>query len=179
RVSAAEGTNGVGANGVGAYGVSDAEGKLELKLPPGPYSILADPPRQDSHIVRTKTTMTVFDRPGEREQSYELEVNPGCVLTLEAVDADTGEGIPDVSFMVESDRSPGVRNTVQGSTAYVENSRTDASGKLRAVVEPGERTFSLGFVPASTGYRQEDLVAKVKLPAGKPASVRFELHKRE
>ena len=40
--------------------------------------------------VRTLTRLTVTDEPAE--QALEIRMNSGCVLILEAVDAETGRG---------------------------------------------------------------------------------------
>jgi hypothetical protein len=79
--------------------------------------------------------------------------------------------------MTEMDGRPGARTQVQPSTTYVEDARTGADGHLRAVVYPGERTYSLGYIPASTGYPPQLLEQRAKLPAGEMVVVRFELHK--
>ena len=158
-----------------AYGTTDAEGKLLVKLPPGEYRVQADPPRKGGNSVRTNTRLTVAEEPAE--QALKIRMNAGCVLILEAVDAETGRGVPDVTLMSSMDDLPGGGISVQSTTAYIDNPRTDADGRLRAVVNPGERTYSLGYIPESTGYRQQFQEKRVTLPAGETVVVRFELHK--
>jgi hypothetical protein len=170
---------GVGVSGDGntAYGVSDAEGKFALKLPPGEYSGHADPRDQgpSSAYVRTRTEFTVAAEPAE--QTFEVRVDPGCELILEAVDAETGQGIPGVGFMVQMDDLPNARTSVQSSTSTVDHPRTDASGRLRAVVYPGEREYYVGGIPLPAGYPHQSQSKLVKLPAGERVVVRFELRK--
>jgi hypothetical protein len=45
------------------------------------------------------------------------------------------------------------------------------------VVEPGERLYSVGYIPESAGYRRPSSEKRVILPAGGTATVRFELEK--
>jgi hypothetical protein len=161
RVSA-----GRGSAGPSASGTSDGAGKLLLRLPPGDYEIVADPTPGGADCVRTLSTVQVAAEPAE--QPLVVRVKPGCVLFLEVIDAKTGKGIPGVSFQWE-------RGTVQSRTG--DDPRSDAEGRLRVVVEPGEGTFWLGYVPKSSGYRWSSQEKRVVLPAGRTVTVRFELEK--
>jgi beta-lactamase regulating signal transducer with metallopeptidase domain/protocatechuate 3,4-dioxygenase beta subunit len=166
---------GVGGGGNLAQGVSDPEGKFFMRLPPGEYSGHAYPRDKGVAYVRTRTTFTVNAEPAE--QSLEVRLELGCVLILEAVDAETGRGIPGVGFMAQMDDPPNGRTSVQSTTWTVDNPRTDADGRLRAVVYPGEREYSMGNFPIPAPYRQEFQKQRASLPAGKTVVVRFELHK--
>ncbi len=109
------------------------------------------------------------------EQSFEIPVKRGCILFLEAVDAKTGKAVPGVSFLCERDDQPESRGTVQSRTGYIDNPVSDANGSLRAVVDPGGGTFTLGLIPESSGYRQNRQRQRIALPPGKTVTVRFEL----
>jgi hypothetical protein len=146
-----------------------------LRLPPGEYDVRADPPRRGSDCVRTLTRLTVADRPAD--QTQEVRVTRGCVLILEAVDETTGKGVPDVTFMEESVDHPGIWQSAQVSTAYVENARTDENGQLRAVVPPGKRTYAVGHIAELEGYPQQRPEKRVTLIGGETVKVRFKLHK--
>jgi hypothetical protein len=158
--------------GSSSHGKSDASGRVELKLPPADYYLLADPPR-DSPYVRTKDKLHVAKEPAV--QTRDLRVQPGCVLILEAIDEDTGKGIPGVTFL-SSSQDGNSWSFVQGSTVYVDNPRTDAAGRLRAVVYPGSGRYRINRVD---GYDPVDLDSEeVELPAGKTVTVRFKLRKK-
>ena len=144
RVSA-----GRGSAGPSASGTSDGEGKLLLRLPPGDYEIVADPTLNGADCVRTLSTLRVAAEPAE--QPLEVRVKPGCVLFLEVIDTKTGKGIPGVSFLCETASNPGTRGTVQSRTGTSDDPRSDAEGLLRAVVEPGEGTFSTRVCPRVLG----------------------------
>jgi RNA polymerase sigma factor (sigma-70 family) len=164
-----------GAAGSGANGVTDESGRLNLRLPPGDYDVMADPTEGGAEMVRTRSTLKVTDQPAE--QSLELPVKPGCVLILEAVDAETGDGIPAVEFMYEVDGGQGSRAQLQSRSGYIDNPRTDANGRLRAVVEPGERMYAVGRIAESSGYPLQDRQERVVLPAGQTVTVRFKLQR--
>ncbi len=172
RVSASEASS---ASASGANGEADVEGKLQFRLPPGGYGVTMDPATDDKNCVRTRSTFQVADAPAR--QSLELRINEGCILVLESVDAKTGKGIPGVTFMRELDDPPRARQPVQSRTDIVDHPRSDADGRLRAVVYPGEGVFSVWQVPESSGYREGREQKRVNLVAGQTVTVRFELEK--
>ncbi len=96
---------------------------------------------------------------------------------LEAVDAESGEGIPELTFDCERDDKKGTRWKVQRNTWYIDNPKTDANGRLRAVVAPGAGEFTLGYVPPTSGYKQSREQKRVKLIASETVAIRFELEK--
>jgi hypothetical protein len=104
---------------------------------------------------------------------------------LEAVDADTGKGIPNVAFKYEEQDKPGQWQRVQPSPLIADDARTDSSGKLRVIVRLGKRRYSAApFVTHQFGYElptgyklvKEEADA-VELPAGKAVKLRFEFRK--
>jgi hypothetical protein len=156
-------------------GRSDPLGNLLLKLPPGEYSATAYPPKGMDYVHKR----TEFTVKSERvEQSLEVRLAPGCVLILEAVDAETGRGVPGVGFMAQMDDQPTAMAEVRSTTTIVDHPRTDADGRLRAVVHPGERDYSVGNLPMPAGYRQQGQTKHVTLTAGETVVVRFELQKQ-
>ena len=76
-----------------------------------------------------------------------------------------------------STRSPESRTRVQSRSGFIDDPRSDANGRLRAVVEPGERTYAVGYIPESAGYRRPAPEKRVRLPAGGTVTVQFELEK--
>jgi len=162
-----------GPAGSAANGTTDADGNLVLRLPPGEYHVQTDPTAGGADIVRTLSTFKVTDQ--RAEQSLEVRVKPGCVLILEVVDAWTGRGVPGVEFRYEQDGEPDSSVAMQSRSGFIDNPRSNARGRLRAVVEPGERVYSVGRIPESTGYRQQNPRERVVLPAGKTVTARFKL----
>ena len=71
----------------------------------------------------------------------------------DAVDEDTGKAIPGVSFHSRSgdEQSWGF---VHASTVYVDTARTDAAGRLRAVVYPGSARYRIAPRPASENHSE-------------------------
>ena len=166
-----------GATGDGAWGTSGNSGKLTLKLPPGTYQLRGDPPI-GSEYVRTFQSFEVKDQPSE--QPVELQMNRGCVIVFKAIDADTGHGIPDVTFWYE--KTPGSRWQVQSDSSRINNPRTNDKGEMRVVAEPGKRRYGLGFTPTPDGYVVENPQDRVpgrelELKAAQTTVVEFKLHK--
>jgi hypothetical protein len=163
-------------SGSSTGGETDAEGNLTLKLPPGEYKICCDPKGTD--YVRTYGSLYV--KKDEAMELTRLKVEPGCIVTFKAIDATTGDGIPDVSFWYEKPESVGSRWGVQSNTWYIDNPRTNAKGELRAVVLPGTHLYGVGFEVLPNGYRPVEKMdqfrgRRLKLPAGESITVEFEL----
>jgi hypothetical protein len=172
------------ASGSYSHGVSDKEGKLVLKLPPGSYKLDGSPPKE-LDLIETTQDLEVNTAPGE--QPATLKIKLGCVLILKAIDADTGEGIPDVTFSVETTELPGGRPgrgwySVQSHTTRVDNPKTNAAGELRAVVPPGSRRYGVGFTVLPRGYQPVVFEDRrpgrlLELPAGKTVTAEYFLSK--
>jgi len=153
-----------------------------LRLPPGRYSLHLRPPREADYL-ETKAELNVSKTGGE---TVRVALPPACVVILQAVDADTGKGIPGVAFKYEDVNKPGQWNRVQLSTVYWNNPLTDASGKLRVIVPPGKRRFSAAPLTWQNGYALpkgyqliKDEMAPVELAAGKEVKLRFEFRKEK
>lgn len=138
------------ASGDSAHGKSDEQGNVLLRLPPGKYRLVGDPPNGEPY-VRSEQQIAVEDQPAEQQAVLKLQA--GTTLILKAIDADTGAGIPGVSFWYEMQEPKGGRTSVQSNTHYIDNPRTDAKGELHAVVYPGKRRYGIGFSPLPEGYR--------------------------
>ena len=164
-----------GSSGSQSYGISDAAGKLQLRLPPGDYELTADPTEGGAECLRTRATFRVVE--WQDQQALEVRVKPACVVILEAVDAKTGRGISGVQFAAEPEFMGrfGGRMSVQSRPGYIDNPRSDANGRLRAVVEPGKWVYSVGHIPESTGYRQQFPERRADLPARGTVTIRFRL----
>src|SRR5262245_3468332 len=167
------------ASGPYAFGKSDKDGKLQLKLPPGQYKLQGSPPRT-TDFVKTVEDLVVEQAPAE--QSARLRIDRGCVLILKAIDVDTGAGIREVSFWQELTDGRRGRRSVQSHTTMVDNPKSNAQGELRVVVEPGVRSFGVGFNPLPDGYDAVNAAdrmpgRRIDLPAGETVTEEFLLRK--
>jgi protocatechuate 3,4-dioxygenase beta subunit len=165
------------ATGDGGWGTSDKDGKLTLRLPPGQYQLEGDPPK-GAEYVRTIHAFQVKNEP--IEQPIELLMERGCVLIFKAIDADTGRGIPDVTFWYE--KTPGSRWQVQSNPSRVDHPQTNDKGEMRVVAEPGKRRYGIGFSPMPDGYVVVDSKdwgpgRELDLLAGKTIVEEFKLRK--
>src|SRR5262249_807083 len=154
-------------------GVTDAAGQLLLRLPPGEYRVVGDPPRTTDYIRTSQSLIVAKDL---AEQPLEFRMKAGCVLILEAVDEATGKGIPGLEFMQEAERFG--TSVVQRWTYYYDGTRTDDAGKFRAVVVPGKRRVQVADVHPA--YEPVDKDGKVvEMPAGKTVTVRFPMRRKK
>lgn len=145
-----------------AGGYSNEHGEVVLKLPPGRYGLSAMPDKATDELL-TFRELIVTDQPDDQNIEYRLE--RGCKLTLEAVDASTGKGIPGVSFF--------------SVPKWTGGPETDNTGASHLLVEPGVRQFA---VRTAEGYEFDfpgpAAMRDVKCEAGRTAHLQFRLKKK-
>ncbi len=128
------------ATGTVAGGTTDAEGRVDLDLPPGEHAgLYADPVGPDSRFLRTYLRpLVVADGPAE--QPIEFRMRAGVELRVEAVEADTGRGIPGVRFDIKADTPDGEWSRLQTPGIWTSaGASTDAEGRVRALLDPDRK----------------------------------------
>ncbi len=158
----------------GCVGATDDQGGATLRLRPGEYDLVIEPPLDAPY------------RPGRRSLKVgreavaeigDLKLDPAAVVTLEAIDAKTGAAIEGVRFQYETD-SGHERRGLASQLAIVHHPATDERGRLRAVVEPGRRRFFVESAPEGWEF-QGAPGAPLDLAAGRETTARFALAKVE
>ena len=186
------------ATGTVAGGTTDAEGRVDLDLPPGQYAgLCADPASADSRFLRTYLRpLVVADGPAV--QPLELKMRAGIELRIEAVDAETGRGIPDVRFEIKAETPGGVWARLQTPGIFTSaGAPTDAEGRVRVLLDPdrkGPRRVRVvgvglddptrppggqGALPRPLPYEAvEGLSDPFEATPGRPVTLRFLLRKK-
>jgi RNA polymerase sigma factor (sigma-70 family) len=159
--------------GSSARGTTDAKGRVALRLPPGEYQVVADPPG-DTDYVRTTDKLTVAK--AHAEQTLAVQVKPGCVVLFEVTDADTGKGFPKVQIL---QKRPDWHGWNKGDGLARVWPDTDDTGKLRVVLRPGKARFAVGRPWRLDRYQPAKVMETdwVDLPAGKTVTIPFKLNK--
>jgi hypothetical protein len=90
-----------------ADGRTDRSGKAEFTLAEGWYYVEIDSDRELPYLDRPvgfKTPPNLYSRMIKvgKEQAFEFNLADACKLTLRAVDADTGKGLPGAVFVTEN-----------------------------------------------------------------------------
>ncbi len=127
----------------GAIGTTDPEGRTTLSLPPGEYALRAEPPIGLPYRLAAGRVDVPAAPP---ESAVDLTLEPGAIVVLEAVDAASGRGLADIGFEFVPDNSAD-RQEVHSQTAFVDHPRTDDSGQVRVVMNPGRGHFVVGRTP--------------------------------
>jgi hypothetical protein len=158
----------------GGIGVTDADGRTTLQLRPGDYSFIAEPAFGSLDLPAHGSVLV---EKGLVSQFSDFVLPQGAAVIIEAVDAKTGAGVEGVGFNYETD-STRQRQELRSQTVVIDHPRTDETGRLRAVVEPGPRRFIITACPQGWKPRRNssDLL---DLTAGKETKVRFEFEKKE
>src|SRR4051812_32507275 len=98
--------------------------------------------------VLTEKNITVTKQTDEQEQTVSL--TRGAVVVIEAVETESGKGIPGADFLVGSDTNA-ERRDLSSQTVFVDHPVTNAEGKLQAVIAAGDYQFVVNTIPA--GYQ--------------------------
>lgn len=156
----------------GASAPTDGEGLATLALRPGSYTLRIEPPFGLRYRV-AEGAIKVGE--GGVAEPLRFALEPGAPVILEAVVAETGEGLAEVGFDSAVDASAD-RREVASRPAFVDHPRTDESGKFEAVLDPGSRRFFPGHIPL--GYESITRTSPVLvLSPDRIATARFEFRK--
>ncbi|MFT7616736.1 MAG: protocatechuate 3,4-dioxygenase beta subunit [Planctomycetota bacterium] len=152
-----------------SHGKTNAQGEVDLRLPLGTFTVSIDPPA-DTELIRTRHQIEIKDEPNQQEATLPLDV--AAIVTLEAVDSKTGEGIEGVSFQYENDKRRIMQ--VQRNLSYIDNPTTDKDGKLEVLMRPGAAKLMVGYI-GSKDHKSDHKFRHVELEGGKQITIRFKL----
>ncbi|HEY1599868.1 MAG TPA: M56 family metallopeptidase [Pirellulales bacterium] len=156
---------------VSASGKTDDHGAVSLILPSGKYELTIKPDRATpAGYLETKLPLAVSDAP--QEQSSVLRMPAGCTLEIEVVDADSGQGIPNIFIREVAKQDP------KGFAQVLIAGETDAAGKFRKLVPAGKHRYVPGVPPQYNVVVGSDPDLPIDLPGGKTVSLRFKLRKQ-
>jgi len=161
---------------------TDDQGRVTLRLPPGKYRTENLPARGTSYLV-TKGELVVGAKPPV--EPVVTRLRPAGVLEITVMDVETGSGIPDVDLWRQTDPN-GHREVlyfrsweVATRIAWVERPRTDARGKLRALVEPGKHRIGVGLESYPRSHEVvESGGQEVECRPGETVQLKFAMRKR-
>lgn len=161
---------------------SDEQGLAILKLPRGKYRMENWPARGTPYLV-TEDELVVGPNP--RTEPFVAKLRPAGIVEVTVVDAETGAGIADVDVWEQSDpngqREPLVFRSweVASRIAWRESPRTDAQGKLRALVEPQKRRIGVGLNSYPRGFKVVEAGGQeVECGPGETVRLKFTMRKR-
>ncbi|MFH1304084.1 MAG: TlpA disulfide reductase family protein, partial [Planctomycetota bacterium] len=149
---------------------SDSQGNARLQLLPGEYKLIAEP-APDLPFYFQSEQFVVSDKTGDVEHT--LKLRPAAIVILKAVNAQTGEPIPGISFNYETGSSD-QQLPVSTQTVFVDYPQTNAAGELQAFVVPGMKRFVVAD-PLALAQADDSRGELLKLTGGKVTEVRFEL----
>jgi RNA polymerase sigma factor (sigma-70 family) len=168
---------------------TDAEGRVSLRLPPGEYRLSLLPAYGTPYLVREDRF--VVDAADGPVKPVEATLEAACVLEVTVVDAETGEGISDVDLWEEAGpdstgRAPGSRDLlsfrsweVAGRIVHSDRPRTDAGGKLRALIGPGRHRIGVGLRSRPGGREVVDPEGRViEGQPGETLKLKFSMRRR-
>ncbi len=154
----------------GCVATTDAGGRAILRLRPGDYGLVIEPPAGDDHLP-ARDSFQVGQ--GEITEVNTSPLKPAAIVTMQARDAKTGDGVAGVQFRYETD-SDSRRRELQSQLGVVDHPATDGTGRLRAAVEPGRKRFFAAEVPQ--GWKLEGPPGRPAiLVAGRETTIRWSL----
>lgn len=171
----------------GSSGITDNDGKVNLRLSKGGYSVELLPRIGTPYLV----TNLDFSWPAENpEAPVEFRMHRAAVVEVHVVDEATGEGLPDVDFWSSEsvlDIEPAMKHRElhmfrsyerETRICHVERPRTDATGTLKANFEPGSYRIGVGLNAFPfKDYRLNSDGQPVILRAGETTKVTFKFRR--
>ncbi len=161
------------------------------QLTPGNYVLTANP-MEDSGYVTTYRTLEVTN--AIEPQSCLVEVERAALVQFEVVDADSGQGIPDLQFWM-TPRTPSQRQLltadkpqkpptdvlvrVQSEVYHPRLANTDRDGRLKVSLMPSLRRFKINLDGRLNYVAAQPQTDELELRAGETTKVRFELKRRD
>jgi len=165
-------------------GESDEKGQVLLRLPPGKYRLHGFSEVATRYLPSGDRDLIVAD--GPEEQTATLQLDPGCVVTFKAVEAESGRPIPGLSFWSAADKEAALarrrENVLPQPNVSAPASVTNKDGKCTVIVKPGKLRFGYFEKEIPDGYvagaaDDHTLGREVVLAAGKSIEVEFKLRK--
>jgi hypothetical protein len=161
---------------------TDDEGRVTLRVPPGTYRSQYLPARETPYLVTDGELVVGANPPTEPVVAI---LRPAGIIEVTVVDAETGAGIPDVDLWQQTGPNGGREVLyfrsweVATRIAWVEKPRTDARGKLRALVEPGTHRIGVGFQSYPLSHDVvESRGQEVESRPGATVQLKFTMRKR-
>jgi protocatechuate 3,4-dioxygenase beta subunit len=158
------------------------QGLATLRLPPGRYRMENWPARETPYLV-TEDELLVGTKPPAEPVVRTLR--PAGIIEILVVDAESGAGIADVDVWRQTGPGGGRENLIVTSwevatrIAWRESPRTDARGKLRALVKPGTHRIGVGFQSYPLSHEVvESGGQEVECRPGETVHLKFTMRKR-
>ena len=158
------------------------QGLATLRLPAGKYRMENWPARGTPYLV-TEDELLVGTKPPAEPVVRTLR--PASIIEILVVDAESGAGIADVDVWRQTGLGGGRENLIVTSwevatrIAWRESPRTDARGKLRALVKPGTHRIGVGFQSYPPSHEVvESGGQEVECRPGETAHLKFTMRKR-
>ena len=167
--------------------VTDADGRGRFALPPGDYTYELLPAIGTPYLVTEGKLTVPADGP---IPPVAATLRPAVVLDVEVIDAATGAPIAGVDLWRADPPAPGQAalgqrelyfRSYEASTqiCHVERPRTDAAGKLRALIEPGPHQVGVGQTQLPRGWQPVNWVGEaIDGQPGETIPLQFLLRRR-
>ena len=169
----------------GFWETTDDDGFAEASLPDGRYSISVFP-RYGTPYLRTQFEVVVSV--DSVKEPATVKLRPAAVVEITVVDSDTREPLPGTDVWLSDDPTDPSRRQIHGyrswevetRISHYEAPRSDKNGKMRVLVEPGERLIGVGLEAYPKGYEPVNPDGKrIDCRAGEPMAVEFQMKKKK
>ena len=151
------------------------DGTGTLQLSPGKCMLIVEPDFGQAYLP-VRQEIEIAQEP--REQSVDVQLAPAAEVIFEAVEKATGRPVAGVGFLTEP-ADARERQTVQTHSSFVDQPRTDATGKLHAFFEPGTRRFLVAARRLAPDIEAVSPTGDfVDLTPERPTPVRFEFARK-
>ena len=138
---------------VSTHEITDINGKVTLRVPPGKYSIAAYPNTREPYFHRTRTVVVSQD-----QKPTVLRLDRGVTVYAQFVREDTGDGVR--NLLVKVDGHHYFHRTHTNGQLQSSRGLTSGNGTARLLLRPGSRRVS---VTPSGGFRSKRTTLDVQV----------------
>jgi protocatechuate 3,4-dioxygenase beta subunit len=146
------------------FGVTDADGRVTLRLPAGDCKVTLLPARGTPYLTTERTVQVPASPLGTLvAAAAEVSLRPAAVAEVTVLDADTGTGVAGVDLWIETPQVLSSAGNAQREVYYFrrydaatstdgERPQTGEDGTMKAMFEPGRHRIGVGLQTLPAGY---------------------------
>ena len=158
----------------GLLATTDAQGYATGRLPDGKHKLWISPRFRTPYL---STTAEIEVTAESVDQPFVIPLQPAAIVNITVLDSDTGKPLEGVDVLEDGSILGWYSWEVETRTSRYVEPRTDETGKMQVLLDPGRHNISVRMKSSTSGDWQTAPVQHIDCKRGEPAEVLFKLKK--